>query len=97
MLKHVLPGLFISLLISGCSYLDTLPYTPTQTVETWLRIQPWVELRILGHSLILVQPSTSAIVYLLGLVKPAEAEAVVDTAKYVSGVQQVVKLFEYIQ
>jgi hypothetical protein len=68
MLKHVLPGLFISLLISGCSYLDTLPYTPTQTVETWLRIQPWVELRILGRSLILVQPSTSAIVYLLGLV-----------------------------
>jgi len=36
-------------------------------------------------------------VYLLGLVKPAEADKVVDTVKYVSGVRQVVKLFEYIQ
>lgn len=41
--------------------------------------------------------TSAGTVYLLGLVKPAEAEAVVDTAKYVSGVQQVVKLFEYIQ
>ena len=52
--------------MTGCNRLDSLPFTPTQTAETWLRIQPWVELRIGGRSLILVQPSTSAIVYLLG-------------------------------
>ena len=41
--------------------------------------------------------TSAGTVYLLGLVKPAEADTVVDTVKYVSGVRQVVKLFEYIQ
>ncbi|MCU0834003.1 MAG: BON domain-containing protein [Chromatiaceae bacterium] len=38
----------------------------------------------------------SAIVYLMGLVTPVEAEAVVDKARYVRGVEKVVKVFEYI-
>jgi len=41
--------------------------------------------------------TSAGTVYLLGLVKPAEADTVVDTVKYVSGVRQVVKLFEYIR
>lgn len=36
------------------------------------------------------------VVYLLGLLRPEEAEAVVEQARYVDGVQQVVKLFESI-
>lgn len=36
------------------------------------------------------------IVYLLGLLRPREAEAVTRTVRRVSGVQKVVKLFEYI-
>jgi hypothetical protein len=39
-------------------------YTP----EAWLRIQPFVELRLGARSLVIVQPTTSALVYLLGLV-----------------------------
>jgi len=35
-------------------------------------------------------------VYLMGLVKPEEAEAVTATVRQVNGVQRVVKLFEYI-
>ena len=41
--------------------------------------------------------TSAGTVYLLGLVTPAEADAVVNTVKYVSGVRQVVKLFEYIK
>ncbi len=37
------------------------------------------------------------IVYLMGLVRIQEAEAVTEQARYVRGVQQVVRLFEYIE
>jgi len=37
----------------------------------------------------------SAIVYLMGLVTQAEAEAAVEKARYVRGVEKVVKVFEY--
>ena len=67
-IRGSLIGFIATSLLTGCTQLDGLPYSPIQTAETWLAIQPWVELRILGRSLILVQPSTSAIVYLLGLV-----------------------------
>jgi osmotically-inducible protein OsmY len=36
-------------------------------------------------------------VYLMGLVTPAEANAVVEKARYVPGVKRVVKVFEYIE
>lgn len=36
------------------------------------------------------------VVYLLGLVTPEEAAAVVEKARYVGGVKRVVKIFEYI-
>jgi osmotically-inducible protein OsmY len=39
----------------------------------------------------------AGIVYLMGLVTPAEAEATVKKARYVPGVKRVVKVFEYIQ
>jgi hypothetical protein len=56
------------ILLAGCSQLNSIPYTPAQTPETWLAGQPWIELHLAGRSLIVVQPSTSAIVFLLGLV-----------------------------
>ncbi len=37
----------------------------------------------------------NGVVYLLGLVSPQEADAAVEQVRYVPGVQQVVKLFEY--
>ncbi|MCB1742099.1 MAG: BON domain-containing protein [Gammaproteobacteria bacterium] len=40
--------------------------------------------------------TTNGIVYLMGLVTPAEAEQATEVARRVSGVQRVVKLFEYV-
>jgi hypothetical protein len=57
----------IVLTLSACGQLDTIPYTPAQTPETWLQIQPFTEFTIGSKSIIFVQPSTSIIVYLLGI------------------------------
>src|SRR5512139_1483112 len=67
-----MPRTFLSfvllLTLSGCGRLDTIPYTPAQTAETWLQIQPFVEWKLGAYSIVFVQPSTSIIVYLLGLI-----------------------------
>ncbi len=63
--------LFFLLTLSGCGRLDTIPYTPAQTPETWLQIQPFVAWKLGAQRIILVQPSTSLIVYLLGLITVA--------------------------
>ena len=39
----------------------------------------------------------AGVVYLMGLVTPAEAEAVVEKVRYIPGVKKVVKVFEYTQ
>lgn len=54
-------------LLASCRALDSIPYTPRQTPENWLRTQPFAHLRMGSSSILIVQPSTSAIVYLLGL------------------------------
>ncbi len=41
--------------------------------------------------------SSQGSVYLMGLLTPAEADAVTEKVRYVSGVKRVVKLFEYIK
>ncbi|HET7401324.1 MAG TPA: BON domain-containing protein, partial [Usitatibacter sp.] len=38
----------------------------------------------------------NGVVYLMGLVKPAEGEAAVEVARTTSGVSRVVKVFEYM-
>jgi len=40
--------------------------------------------------------SSQGTVYLMGLLKPEEADAVTDKVRYISGVKKVVRLFEYI-
>lgn len=60
---HLLP----LILLAACGRLDALPYSPPQTPETWLQIQPYAEIHVGAQSVIFVQPSTSIIVYLLGL------------------------------
>jgi hypothetical protein len=57
-------GLFT---LSSCGRLETLPYDPPQTPVTWLQIQPYAEMNFGKQTVIFVQPSTSAIVYFLGL------------------------------
>jgi len=51
--------------LSACARLDTIPYDPPQTPETWLQIQPFAEIGLGAQTIIFVQPSTSIIVYLL--------------------------------
>lgn len=68
MLKRVHLGFFLALILAGCTQLETIPYTPSQTPEGWLLIQPYAEFQLASHVVYLIQPSTSAIVYLLGLI-----------------------------
>jgi hypothetical protein len=56
------------LLLSGCGRLDTIPFQPPQTPESWLASQPFVTLSVGAGQIILVQPSSTALVYVLGLI-----------------------------
>ena len=67
MKRHLvlLPFLFI---LTACGRLDTIPYEPAQTPETWLQIQPYSEIQLGSQTILFMQPSTSIIVYLLGVI-----------------------------
>jgi hypothetical protein len=52
--------------ISGCGRLDSIPYQPQQTAETQLTMQPFVHIRLGSEDIVLVQPSSTAPVYLVG-------------------------------
>ena len=54
--------------LSACARLESIPYSPEQTPESWLQIQPFVELKIGVFDFILVQPSSTIFVYLLGII-----------------------------
>ena len=59
---------FTNLLFLGaCSRLDSISNSPPQTPQTWLAIQPFMQLKLTGQAVSIVQPSISIIVYLLGL------------------------------
>lgn len=55
-------------LLSGCGRLDAIPYRPPHTPETWLTIQPFVQINLGTRHIILVQPTSTVLVYLLGIV-----------------------------
>jgi hypothetical protein len=55
-------------LLSGCGRLDAIPYHPQHTPETWLAIQPFAKIRIGADEILLVQPSSTVLVHLLGMV-----------------------------
>lgn len=59
--------LLTSFLLTACGKLDSIPYAPAQTPETWLQIQPFAEFQFASQNIIFVQPSTSIIVYFLGI------------------------------
>jgi hypothetical protein len=53
--------------LSGCRALESLPHQPALSPGDWLSNQPWTIVNLAGHELVLVQPSSTALVYLLGL------------------------------
>lgn len=55
------------LLLTACARLDAIPASPPQTAATWLTIQPYAAVRIGAQEIVLVQPSTTFFVYLLGV------------------------------
>jgi hypothetical protein len=66
-MKRILLFLLTSFLLTACGQLNSIPYTPAQTPQTWLQIQPFAEFKIASQNIIFVQPSTSIIVYSLGV------------------------------
>ncbi len=66
-MKRILFFLLTSFLLTACGRLDSIPYTPAQTPETWLQIQPFAEFKFASQNVIFIQPSTSIIVYFLGV------------------------------
>jgi hypothetical protein len=62
-----LAGLLL-LLCAGCGRLDSIPTEPPQTPESWLTIQPFVRVQLGPEAIVLVQPSSTVLVYLLGVV-----------------------------
>ena len=66
-MKRILFFLLTSFLLTACGQLDSIPYTPSQTPETWLQIQPFAEFQFASQNVIFIQPSTSIIVYFLGI------------------------------
>ncbi len=71
-----------------------------QTQDTWLTSKAKVELfniKMDGFDPTRVKViSELGVVYLMGLVTPQEADAAVEKIRYLSGVKQVVKVFDYL-
>ena len=66
-MKRVFLSLISGLLLSGCGQLDSILYSPKQTGAEWLAHQPFVALEIASRKFVLVQPSSTIFVYLLGV------------------------------
>lgn len=56
------------LALAGCNRLGSIPYTPKQTPDGWLSMQPFLEVRTGPINFILIQPSSTVFVYLLGII-----------------------------
>jgi hypothetical protein len=62
---------FATLVLSSCSPLSSIPSNPPQTPENWLKIQPFIAVKLGAVEAILVQPSSTFFVYLLGILAVA--------------------------
>ena len=56
-----------SIMLSGCGRLGTIPYSPSTTPEAWLNTHPHVKLSLGALEFILMEPTSSFLVYSLGV------------------------------
>jgi len=66
--KKNLIGILGLLLLSSCGRLDLIPYSPAQTPEDFLAAQPTIDLALGPIDITLIQPTSTVLVYGLGLV-----------------------------
>ena len=66
-IRILLLVLLMTGILSACGKLDTIPYDPPQTPQSWLTIQPYAQFSLNGQNVFLMQPSTTFWVYLLGI------------------------------
>lgn len=67
-LKIAILSLLLVSLFASCDRLDSIPYSPEHTPESWLEHQPHQPIKIGNLEFVLVQPSSSIIVYSLGII-----------------------------
>ena len=66
-MKFSVVSFFSILLLSGCDKLTSIPYSPPQTPDSWLTIQPFIKFQVGVREVFLVQPSSTIFVYILGI------------------------------
>ncbi len=66
-IRIILLALLLALILAACGQLDSIPYDPPQTPQSWLTIQPHMDFSLGRQVIHLMQPSTTFWVYLLGL------------------------------
>lgn len=54
------------LLLSGCSRLGTIPYSPKTTPEAWLNAHPHINISLGSLEFVLMEPTSTSLVYSLG-------------------------------
>jgi hypothetical protein len=57
----------ILIILINLNNLDTILYEPLATPESWLDSQPWIELHVFTLDLVIVQPTSTILVYSLGI------------------------------
>ena len=55
------------MLLTGCGRLATIPMSPETTPEQWLKTHPHLNLELFSSAFVLAKPSSSVIVYSLGV------------------------------
>ena len=67
MSRRRLTAILTLMTASACGRLESIRTDPAQTPETWLASQPWVEFTVASRRILVIQPSTTVIVFALSL------------------------------